>query len=277
MKKTLAILLALLAAASITLVSCQNDDRKPVDDDDWDNDNDYVDTSNDTNNDSTDTSTDTNNTQTPDGNDNENNNNNNNTNPSGWVEKNDTVYAGVSLALRSESSSNSTMLTSIPVGAAISRLETNYTWDKVTYNGQTGYVMSTYVTVNGLDFEFNECEATAITLSETTNNAVLFYQTPFSPGKYENFELDATNVLLASGVKSTNLSEGYTLNKVGVSKSGNWVKVELTGTVTISTNSTKTCTSETYYIRALAFNRKDVVDSTWNSGSVGGDSGNIFG
>ena len=264
MKKTLAILLALLAAASITLASCQDDGRSTLDDD-FDKDNDYVDTDDeDETNDDTDG-------ETTNDNNNE-NNNNQNVNPTDWEEKNDTVYAGLKINLRSDASKNGDIITTIPFGSAISRIETNGRWDKVTYNGQTGYVDHTYVSLNSGDFTFNACDAAEITIAENASNAVLFYQTPFSPDGYAKFDLDASNVLLASGIKAPNLTTGYSLKKVAISQSGNWVKVEFTGTVTIG-SSTKTCNAETFYIRALSFNRGDIVDSSWNNSSNPGGDG----
>lgn len=267
MKKTLAILLALLAAASISLASCE---KTPENNNDgWDDDdNDYVETKGD-DTDAVETGDDTADTENTD--------TDNVPNYTGWVDTNDTVYAGVNLRLRTEPSTNSGALATIPFGATISRLQTNGSWDKVTYNGQTGYVSHTYVSSNAGDFTFTDyAEATAITLStaEKANN-VLFYKTPFSPDQYERFDLDADNVLLASGVKAANLSEGYVLEKVAISQSGKWIKVKLTGTVTVG-GSNKTCDAEVYYIRALAFNRKDVVDTTWSSGTVSGGD-NAFG
>ena len=269
MKKTLAILLALLAATSITLASCKDDGRSTLDDDWNDEDNDYVESDDETD-DTTDEGDDTSNNQTPDDGENE---NDPPVNPTGWEAKDDTVYAGVKINLRAEASTSSESLATIPFGSALSRSETNGKWDKVTYNGKTGYVSHTYVSLNASDFSFTTYETPVdITLSADTTNKVLFYQTPFSPDKFSAFDLDAGNVLLASGVKAENLSDGYTLKKVAISQSGSWVKVELTGTVTIQ-GSTKTCNGEVFYIRALAFNRGDIVDSTWNSGSnPGGDS-----
>lgn len=270
MKKTLAILLALLAATSITLASCKDDGRSTLDDDWNDEDNDYVETDDET--DDNDDGDDTSGSQGNGENNNDNNNDNTNTNPTDWETKDDTVYAGVKIKLRAEASTTSETIATIPFGSALSRSETNGRWDKVTYNGKTGYVSHTYVSLNSSDFSFNDCEPVSITLKENGDRNVCFYLTPFSPGGFSNFETFSGNVLLASGLKAANLSKGYTMKKLAVSQSGSWVKVELTGTVTIQ-GSTKTCNAEVFYIRALAFNRGDIVDSTWNSGSnPGGDS-----
>ena len=262
MKKTLALLLALLAAASIALASCE---KKPENNGDngWDDDIDHVESKNDKD-DEKESAEDTAAVES------ENNETENEIlNNTGWVATNDTVYAGVKLHLRTEASKNSSSIATIPFGTAITRAETNGSWDKVTYNGQTGYVNHTYVSTNAGDFTFTAYEeAKAITLSTAEKtNTVLFYQTPFSPDQYERFDLDADNVLLASGIKAANLSEGYTLEKVAISQSGKWIKVKLTGTVTIG-GSSKVCEAETFYIRSLAFTRKDVIDDSWGNGNV---------
>lgn len=267
MKKTLAILLALLAAASITLTSCQNDGREPVNDDNWDDqDNEYVDTDNDT---TADTSKDTTND-----NNNNNENNNNNNNNSGWVEKNDTVYAGVLLVLRGTPSANGENLAEIPYGTALARAESNGTWDKVTYGDKTGYVMHVYVATNNGAFNYTNVE-TPVDISVNANNTnnVIFYTTPFV---ISNTDTQAANWLCKSGIKPTNLSEGYTLKKLAVSENKKWVKVEFVGTVTISSNNSATYTAENpgiFYIQAASFDDGRIVDSTWSSGSGNGSSG----
>ncbi len=54
-----------------------------------------------------------------------------------------------SLNLRKQPSLGSTVLTQIPRGAQVSVLENLTTWCRVSYGGQTGYVMTTYLTMEG--------------------------------------------------------------------------------------------------------------------------------
>ena len=270
MKKTLAILLALLAAASITLTSCQNDGREPVNDDNWDDqDNEYVDTDNS----NEDTSKDTTNDNTDGDNENNNNNNNNNTNPSGWEAKNDTVYAGVLLVLRGTPSASGENLAEIPYGTALARAESNGTWDKVTYGDKTGYVMHVYVSANNSAFNYTNVESpVSISVKTDSDKNVVFYTTPFV---IDN-ESYAANWLCNSGIKAEFLSEGYTLKKLAVSENKKWVKVEFVGTVTINAKNSATYPATNpgiVYIQATSFDDGRIVDSTWSSGSGGGNSG----
>lgn len=268
MKKTLAILLALLAAASITLASCEKKDQP--NNDGWDDeDNEYVDTDDDDGNDTTnDNNDDTTNDQNPGNNDND-----TPTNPSGWVEKNDTVYAGVLLTLRDEPNGDS--IDEIPFGTALSRAETNGTWDKVTYNNKTGYVMHVLVASTDSAFKFTNVETpVAITVNPENTNNVVLYKSPFY---IDDSDLSSANWLCKSGIKPNNLSETYTMKKLAISENKKWVKVEFVGTVTISSNNTATYTAENpgiFYIQATSFNDGRIVDSTWSSGG-NNDSGAI--
>jgi len=275
MKKTLAILLALLMTATVALVSCENNGREPVGGD-WDNDDEYEDGETD------DESGDENESES-DG-ESESNNDSSNTDIYGWTAKSDTVYAGVNLRLREDKSDTSKEICTIPFGASLSRSGTNGTWDEVTYNGNTGYVLHTWVSANGDDFLFNDVEE--VTISLQAGKSVMFFKTPIHHGT--DFETDSANVLCASGLTVANLkdimnSDGTTvktplsLTKVGVSKSGNWVKVKITGLAKISETNKKECNGDVYYVRALAFNRGDINDTTWNNNSNTGDEGNVFG
>ena len=273
MKKTLAILLALLAAASITLASCQDEGRTSLDDGFDDGDNEYVDTDNDETDDETNGET---NNENNDGE----NNNNQNTNPTGWNDVTGTLYAGVNVTLRSEPSDSNSAKTdkNVTYGTALTRVRTNGKWEEVKVSGDDTlyYVKTIYVTSMSGNFSFTDvADKPAITLSETTGNNVCFYKTPFY---CEDSETNFANMLCKSGIKASHLTSGYSLKKVGVSANGKWIKVELVGTVTISSNNSATFSEENpgvFYIQSLAFSRGDIVDATWSDNS-GSDNGDFF-
>ena len=262
MKKTLAILLALLAAASITLASCEKD---PVDTGDgWDDDNDYIDTKDE--NDDTDGTKDT-----SDETDDKETESDNTTVPSDWTEATGNIYLGMNVILRSAPNdlASSKTDTKLTFGTALTRVRTNGRWEEVKYNDTLYYVKSVYTTDNGNNFTFTaDEEKPALTINPETGNNVCFYKTPFF---CDDSEANYGNMLCKSGIKATHLSEGYTLKKLAVSANGKWIKVEFVGTVTISSSNSATYTAENpgvFYIQALSFTRGDVI----GGGIVSGDN-----
>ena len=266
MKKTLAILLALLAAASITLASCEKKDQP--NNDGWDDeDNEYVDTDDDDGNDTTnDNNDDTTNDQNPGNNDND-----PPTNSSGWVEKNDTVYAGVDdLNLRKEASTNSTLLKQISAGTKLNRISSNGTWSKVTLDGSTTeyHVLSKFLCDTNANFTFTDC-AEPVTL--TLNNEkgmVCFYTTPFKI--WEGNTLEYNNIWQSSGVKAI---DGE-FKKIATSENG-WMKVTVKGTITLDGNITKTLENEaTFYIAYTDVSAGRVIDPDRPNAGNGSSGGN---
>lgn len=263
MKKTLAILLALLMVGSIVFVACDGG-RTPVGDSFDDEDNDYI-GEDDESESGSEIDSESESESQQGGNNNEDN--------YGWTETNDTVYAGVNLNLRENTTTTSDKLATIPYGAALSRAETNGEWDKVTYNGQTGYVKHLYVASSGASFDFTAAEGTpSITVNPQNVNNVIFYQSPFV---ISNSDKASENWLCASGIKPANIVGEYTLKKLGVSANGDWVKVEFKGKIEISSNNKVDYSenAEIFYIQAGCFRDGRIVDSTWSSGSGGGGLG----
>ena len=94
---------------------------------------------------------------------NDNNGNNNESKPSIPTEKGVTT---VNLNLRVEASTSSEIITTIPKGQTIEILEKlNSGWYKVNYNGKTGYVSSSYVSINGDSNENGEMQTGWINLN----------------------------------------------------------------------------------------------------------------
>ena len=275
MKKTLAILLALLTAASITLVSCNEDKGNELDD--WtDDENEYVDNKDDATESDSETESDT-----DAANNGETNNENTNTSNNGWTDVTGTLYLGVNVTLRSQPSDANNTKTdkNMYFGTALTRVSTNGKWEAVKISGDDTiyYVKTIYTTSKAGNFDFtDDANTPAITLSETTTNNVCFYKSPFF---CEDNDVNYGNMLCKSGIKANNLSAGYSLKKLAVSSNGGWVKVEFVGTVTISANNTVTYTAENpgiFYIQSLAFTRGDVLGGGEIAGGNTPGSGEFF-
>ena len=256
MKKTLALLLALLMIATMALAACQKD-KKPSGLDDLDDEyNNLSDTDFETEENESTSGSDT---KKPVSNE--------------WVDKNDVVYAGASnLNLRTSASASSSNNISKKVdsGTKLNRISTNGIWSKVTLEGNTQeyYVSNDWISSNASDFEITPCTAVALTINETTNN-ILFFESPFE--SYDGADLRYENVALASGFKKANVKGEYSLQKIGTSASGNWVKVKFVGTIEISSSNTKTFTADNpgeFFVKIRAFNRGDITDPTYTGGNT---------
>ena len=257
MKKTLAILLALLMVGSIVFVACDGSGRTPVGDGfDDDGDNDYIDESEEDNSESTNATESESQQQT--GNDNY-----------GWVDKNDTVYAGYSMNLYENSSTTAGVIyDGIKVGDALSRISSNGTFDKVsvTVNGETktGYVQSKWVsTIN--NFTFNPIDPEKdLTVKATDNKKLSIFTTPHIVMNGSDY--DYHNIVLKGGLTAAAFSEGYSLKAVG--ENTNWIKVELVGTITLSNNSKSGTADEPLVLYIYKNHVEGRVDGL---GSVGGN------
>lgn len=272
MKKTLAILLAILAAASISLAACSDNGKVNVDDeDDDDEDVDYVndetgDEDNDTDSD-TDKDTDT---------DDSGNGNNNTNNTADFVAKNDVVYVGMDgVNLRKTMSTSGTGARQVNHKTKLNRISANNKWSLVKLDGDNTeyYVLNDLIATNGNDFEFDAC-TTPVNLTINGTYQVPFYTTPFeSPSS--NADIKYANVLMASGVKASMLSSDSVIKKVAVSKSGDWMKISFTGTINFS-GGAKTYTDAEFYIADYTVTKGYVADPDRpNAGNGGGTGGGI--
>ncbi len=269
MKKTLALLLALLMLGA-SLVACQQQPTTPPDEED----DGYISTNKDNQNNEN------------DNNNNEGNNEGNNENPGNegneqpdnstnvpqigaWVEQIDTVYAGATLKLRSSASkaSDNNVVKSVPFGTKLNRTDTNQEWSKVSLDGdsQTYYVLNAWLASNNGSFTFTDCTPVDLTINQTSNN-IMFFKSPFES---EDQNAYYANVICASGFQHDQVS--YTsLKKTGVSANGLWIRIEFVGTITIGANNTKTYTDTqpgVLYVKMRSIERGDITDPT-HSGSV---------
>ena len=155
MKKTLAILLALIMSASVALVACDNADEPPADDDD-----DFVIdfAGAEDNNDPTEKPETDKNGETikPSGNSGSNNNSGSSNTATTMQTVNDTVYVLYKAKIRENTKDTSKVLAEAPFGTTLSRSEKNSKWSKVTYNGVVGYIMNDLVTTNADTITFED-------------------------------------------------------------------------------------------------------------------------
>lgn len=147
MKKTLAILLALIMSASVALVSCEKAEEPADDDDDF-----VIDFAGADDNDPTEAPETDENGETvkPSGNNSGSNGNNSSSsnNTTTMTVVNDTVYVLYKAKIRESAKATAKVLCEVPFGATVSRAEKNSKWSKVTYEGHTGYIMNDLVTTN---------------------------------------------------------------------------------------------------------------------------------
>lgn len=144
MKKTLALILALLMMLSVALVSCSDKPEETEDptDDFWGDVNDPA---------GTDESDET-------GDGNETDNSGNNTTSSNFVTKNDTVYVCFKAAVRSEAKTTSDLVATLDFGTHLQRIEANRKWSKIKYGEVEGYIANDLITTNSGSVKFTTLE-----------------------------------------------------------------------------------------------------------------------
>ena len=232
MKKTLAILLALIMTTSVALVSCNNSETPDDENDDFVVDFDGGNINGDTDEIETDENGETINTS--------NNNNSGNSGNSGsssssgsMTQTNDTVYVLYQAKIRETAKETGKVLTEVPFGSQVSRAEKNTKWSKVTYNGVTGYIMNDLVTTNAETVTFEdqgvagegENAAKVYPTSKlvgTTNYRLRYY--PLADGYPHTLVLLESNDLGEKG----QILGGTEVTILEISKDKMWAKVTCT-------------------------------------------------
>lgn len=216
MKKTLAILLALIMTASVALVSCNKSEDTEGADDDF-----VVDfEGGDLNGDTSAVETDENGeTKKPTG---------NNSGASGnLIDVNDTVYTLCSVNLRDTmkiDQSGKNVVATIPAGTAITRVGKGTEWCKVTYGGATGYVVTEFLAMSADAVTF--VEPTGVTTDEATGNKT--YPTTKIVGS-GNYQLRQVPVVDSQGLEIVGqLKGGATVEVLEISKDNKWAKIKAT-------------------------------------------------
>lgn len=217
MKKILIAAIALMTVLTMSLTSCEseptpNEAGNGLDDD--------IISRDDESNENEDDSSNGENNETPNNSEDENNNNNTQTPVGVWTAASGTVYVRTKAHIRESASKTSESAGIVEMGTALTRTETNGTWDKVTYNGNTAYILSDLVTTSQsrVTFEDKTAENKTLHLKEDTKSNLR--TSPVASDHVNN---------LAGTIGSEHTNSG-TLKLVKLSKDGYWAQVSFTGT-----------------------------------------------
>lgn len=267
MKKTIAILLALLTMLSFSLMACNKKGNNSGNTNDLDNDDNFAPSSGTNAQNSSDTGNGT-------GNNGSNTGNNNGGNLSGnWVAKAGTVYLIAKSNIRSATDmKDSSIVTSLEAGTPLERVRTNNIWDEVTYDGKTVYVLSYRVASSKNEFEFIDYigdDIKTIHVKPASGNntpQINLRSTPMFPtsATVEKYSSEDNVVCTINGVGTANGE----LKVIGINKSGTILKVTFDGK-DVKGNDRK----GTFYIGYGALN--SLVEKY--GGSSGGSSGGSMG
>lgn len=236
MKKTLALLLALIMMLSVSLVACNNNSNNDGGNDDGIEDDDgFVGLGTTPVTDETDDET---------GN-----------NLGGWESVSVTVYVlANNLNIRSAADADdSSILGKASIGNSFVATAADDDWYKITYEGKEAYINAAYVTTNQAEAEFVDCTPEAIKIKNTVVDADATKEFD----KYAKVNLRTDPVVHETTATTTVLIYSDTTNgelmKVAANKAGTWYKV--------------TYKDNTYYIASGSFK--------YFEGYTGGSSGGL--
>ena len=182
----------------------------------------------------------------------------------------DTVYAGVTLKLRSSASdaSENNVVKSVPFGTKLNCISTSGAWYKVRLDGDDTdyYVQKKWTATSNSSFAFTYITLTDIKV-ETTTTKVVFYDSPFV---CDDLESALQNALLGDGLIKTNFEDGYKLTAVATNDG--WVKVKLVGTVTYGNKSVTYAEADpgVFYVQMKCFTTGRITGLTSDGSDMGG-------
>ena len=236
MKKTLALLLALMMILTVSLTAC-SDKTNSNNGDDFDDDDDGFVIGNNTQTQNTDTDADT------------------DTNNAGsWEAVSVTIYVlGNGLNIRSAADTkDSVILGKANIGDSFVATEADSKWYKISYEGTEAYVSAEYVTINQAEATFEDCEPQTLKIKNTvvdqngTTDLEKYAKVMLRTDPVVNDTTATKNVLIYTD------TTGDQLVKVAANKAGTWYKVTYNGS--------------TYYIASGAFKYFE----GYTSGNAGG-------
>ena len=215
MKKLLIAALALITVLTMSLAACgdntQNTDG--VGDDAWMDDN----------TDATNTGDNTTNTDTPGAG----TGNSSNTTTEEWVDKAGTVYVVAHKAnLREDTSMSATTVDTVELGTALTRTQTNGTWDKIDYNGKTVYILSDLVTISAKRVTFVDRSAEELVLHLKAGMSSNLRTSPVYVDDNAYLEDDFN----LKGTLTSAITAEDGLKLVALSEDGDWAQVSFKGT-----------------------------------------------
>jgi hypothetical protein len=209
MKKTLALILALLMILSVALVSCGGEEEETSGTDDFFN------------------IPGTDPTQGTDNNGGENEGGDENTNNStsaGYVATNDTVYACYKSVLRADDKTTAEVVATVEFGTALTRVAKGRKWSQINFNGTEAYIANDLLTESKAAVTFKDVEeGTTRKVSKlgTSKNANL-RQYPLSLSKPLVVDLETFNVSSIIG----QIPKDTVVKVLKVSEDNAWAYVE---------------------------------------------------
>lgn len=275
MKKTLAILLALIMTTSVALVSCNNDNTEDEDPDDFvvdfgGNNGDII--GGETSEPETDENGETIKPIVKP---------NTGNNSTTFETVNDTVYVLYTANIREEASDRSSVdvLAAAPFGASLTRSEKNSKWSKVTFtkdgSSVTGYIANDLITTNAKAVNFiekkNEDGSAVVTKIKTTINAnnAIVRKFPLADGYPNTFKvLDPDEFSVGSIVAQ--IPKGTdNITVVSVSEDGVWAYIKGQGKLYNGGNQASTATEVEGYTLYSNLEIAGNASSGGNSGAIG--------
>lgn len=272
MKKTLAILLALIMTTSVALVSCNEESN------DEDVENEFVVNfeGNEINGETTEPETNENGEtikpSTP---------NKPNTNTGTFETVNDTVYVLYTANIREEASDKSSVdvLGTAPFGASLTRSEKNSKWSKVTFTKDgstiTGYIANDLITTNAKAVNFiekkNEDGSAVVTKIKTTINAnnAIVRKFPLADGYPNTFKVLDSDEFSAGSIVAQIPKGTDNITVVSVSEDGVWAYVKGQGKLYNGGNPATTTTEVEGYTLYSNLEIAGNGSSSGNSGAIG--------
>ena len=209
MKKVFVFALALITVLSMSLASCKKENTPNVTNDD---DGDFVVR--------TDTSGNTGITGTGTG------TSGSTTTSAVWTDKNDEVYVLGLSNVRGSASPSGNLLGQVSMGTKLTRIASNGTWEKISYNGSEAYIRSYLVTTSQAEVTFTEVEKKAIHITVGAN-ADKPIQINLRTSPIYDAALGDQNVGI-SGLTNKQTANGE-LQVVAINGTRTWLKVEFNG------------------------------------------------
>ena len=205
MKKTLALILALIMMLSVALVACGDKEEPTEPNDDFFGDIEPGD-------------------ETGEGDETNESGNNIPTTNSTFVAVNDTVYVLINANIYADSRINSNkVVAQVPFGVAISRQEKNNKWSKVTYNGVEGYIPNELVgSISQVTFKDVEEGTTVKPANLQGASHLVLRKTPLYLPDPDVVNLDDFNSKSILGQAGKDAE----IVVLAVSEDGNWLKVK---------------------------------------------------
>ena len=208
MKKTLALLLALLMMLSVALVSCGSDEEE--------NTGDFGDAFDFSGGDSTKDTSKDNDTEGED-----------NTASAGYVATNDTVYACYKAILRASDKSSAAEVATVEFETALKRVAKGRKWSQINYNGTTAYIANDLITESKSAVTFKDVpentKRTVNKLGQMKNANLRAY--PLALTNPLVVELDAFNMSSIIG----QIPKGTEVTVLKISEDNAWAYIECQG------------------------------------------------